>query len=123
MLLQHKIECFLAGVVEGNLSATESLKDRLAAVRTWRSAWRTMQWTEKHSVRKVFDVGISEISGSVYAKSVPLPPSDDEHSLEFYRLGSRLRGVSEKQWTLDNLPEHETFTFDYEEDLLVLVQA
>ena len=82
-----------------------------------------MQWTDKYSVRKVFDVGISEISGSVYVKSVPLPPSDDERNLEFYRLGSKLRGISEKQWTLDSLPEHETFTLDYEEDLLVLVQA
>ncbi|EKM53121.1 uncharacterized protein PHACADRAFT_175530 [Phanerochaete carnosa HHB-10118-sp] len=120
--LQYTIERSLAGVVEGSLSANDNLKDRLAAVREWRQAWRTLRWTDRRHAREVPEFGMSQVSGSVYTIIASSSASPDGAALEFRRLGSKLRGVPPKEWSLDELPDHESFAVEYEEDLLVLAE-
>ncbi|GJE99761.1 hypothetical protein PsYK624_160320 [Phanerochaete sordida] len=44
-------------------------------------------------------------------------------AIEFYALKSKIRGTEPRIWTLDDLPEFETFCFDWYQDLLVLVES
>ncbi|GJE93913.1 F-box protein [Phanerochaete sordida] len=121
LALQYKIECFVSGVVEGTLAARDSLKDRLASVREWREAWRTMRWTDERDAGEVPEFAMSHASGSVYAiGGNALDPAEGDKSIVFRQLGSKLRGVPAKQWTVDELPEFDAFAIDHEEDLLVL---
>lgn len=135
IILQFKIECLLAGVVENPFHTGGTTKQLLDRVHAWRDAWRMLKWTEHSKL-------------SVGFPKAPLPDNQDwwtrqqtikeqwsihgssmclllegQRGIVFYRLPSRLRGISAKTWRMDDAGfVIHGFAHDYSQDLLVLVE-
>ena len=112
------IDCFLLGVIEESLRREFSFMDRLETMETWRRQWKRLNWDEDHDIPDL--TSHFNISGPVLAQKLwtqTLPRND----IRFHHTGSPLRGAKRANWTLQDLPDYEEFTFDWYQDLLILV--
>ena len=122
--LQHRIECFLADVIENPSQLGLPLQSRLNAVRRYRSARHAFRpYTRSTITMGLKDSGLVQTVlcvGSTYATLLP----GDDATLEFYRMPSPARHVPEKRWTLSlkgtSSNSMVSWAFDDEQDLLVL---
>lgn len=118
VVLQYRIECFIAEVSDG-MDRGVAVKHRLDSLRKWREACRTLQWTSRlevpfDHVEPPFRMGNY---GSVYCVL-------RGQEVSVYQPPSKLRGVTEREWVVKNLGlprAPEEFTYDHENQLLVVV--
>ena len=91
-------------------------------MRSYRSAWHTFTPSLESTITMHMKAdGWTEFmrcTGSTFATVLP----GDDTAFEFYTMPSPARGVPEKRWTLKGpLPKFsQVWTFDVEQDLLVL---
>ncbi|GJE99774.1 F-box protein [Phanerochaete sordida] len=119
--LQYILACFRAGVVDCPSGTRFTTAEKLHRVRQWHAAWKrpTPDLRQETILRpKNGAFTIFQTSGPVFAQG--LAPSVNE--IEFYLPGSPLRNIQPQSWILSELPRHETFSFEWYLDLLVLVQ-
>ena len=109
------------GATDTSFCSPRPLHLRLKALEDWHQRWKRMQWSEKHQLTS-YDGStlLVHISGPVYAREVS--KSRPHVALEFIGLSSPSRGVKPTRWTLPGLCDHDAFTFDHYQDLLVLIE-
>ena len=80
-----------------------------------------MKWSQKRDLPPYDgDKSLVCVSGPVCARQASkLKP---HVAIEFNKLSSPSRGVTATSWRLNSLCDHDTFAFDYYQDLLVLVE-
>ncbi|KAL1744677.1 hypothetical protein HDZ31DRAFT_38172 [Schizophyllum fasciatum] len=86
--------------------------DRLQKLREYRQAWRALNWSAN---KKVPDGGVFAIAGDIIACT----KRTDATYITFTRMGSKLRGVDEQQWTIDAPQGLRDFVIEPVMDLVV----
>ena len=118
--MQYKFECDISGVYYGPAGQSLEFGERINTLGAWRKARSNSPW--KGQLTAVYSVyqepaGASALVGSVYVDVNP----EDSDGFAFLRLPSASRGLSEKRWAIDALPDWtEQYTFDYTQDLFIL---
>ncbi|TCD69894.1 Amino-acid acetyltransferase, mitochondrial [Steccherinum ochraceum] len=112
--LQYKIELAVDGMEDGPPSALLPA-ERLQLLRKHRAAWKAMRHTSTHNI-PMSGGGVWELYGGVLAQGI------NPRGLAFTQLPSRLRGIPEKNWTLEDVGfKIRDFGMNPGEDLLVLI--
>lgn len=121
LVLQHRLERFLADIIESPSQRTALLASRIDSLRRYRSVYHVFASTAEFTIRMARK-DIDSVQNQLCASSTfaTLLPGDDT-GFAFYRMPSRAVGLSERRWTLTGpLPEFsEVWTFDAEQNLLV----
>ena len=115
--LQYHISQFLIATVDMPPALRFSRNERLARQQHWADAWRNfgLATTRLTTANSEYVPQWSFcVSGPLYVDKV------GAGELRFFRMPSRLRGLSSDGWVLNDLPLFELFACDYDEDLLVL---
>ena len=123
--LQYKIECYLAGVVDGDTKAF-SLKERLDRLRTWRKSWETGSASEEFSIPlfrpETNDPNLPfKLSGSVFAK---VRHDQSIQLIHMYQIPSTCRNIPRKEWAVSTPVSHHIamLAIDHSQRLLVVLE-
>lgn len=114
-VLQYKIELVVAGMDDGPPS-TLGPAERLQMLKRHQEAWRTLGFSDETTI-PMLRGEVWELYGGVLAQA------RGPQALSFRQLPSVLRGVQEKEWSLEDLGfEIRDFGMDPSQELLVVIQ-
>ena len=113
--LRYVVALAAVGQQDGS-SSHLGTAERLQVLTEFRDAWEELKWTE-HTCVPTQDGEAWELYGGVFAEC-----SEDQETLFFRQLPSRLRGIEAREWRLDVGFHVCDFTMDPSQDLLVALQ-
>ncbi|KAF9239138.1 hypothetical protein BU15DRAFT_62151 [Melanogaster broomeanus] len=116
MHLLYKIELFGSHMDDGRHSGLDVVS-RSKLLESYNQGWREMRWAGCKKVPKEEGSLSRDLIGGVLAH-----PLCDDHSISFSQLPCSIKGILEKQWTVDLGVEVRNFYFDVAQDLLVCVE-
>ena len=117
--LQYKQELSIAGLEDGDEEFEMDVSQRLNLLREHQKAWDNFDFTSELFVDLEQDCFFTcqEIQGGVLSQKAT------DRSITFIQIPSKIRGISHKKWSVENLDfEFTAYTFDPSQDLLVLFE-
>ena len=124
-LLLYKIECALAGVVDGP-DKTVGLRDRLERLKKWQEACRHLRWTPgpvtefEGLVPNVLDYILGYNRSILIFRSTYGEFSGDK--ITIFQPLSEFRGIPERQWMVSGIkPGLLSYAYSHDHKLLVTV--
>lgn len=104
---------------DGDISQSDCpTAERLAAVRAWRSAWRSKHWT----LTRTYETNNIDSDSLCFSADVLYPTTRDGRGVVFMRLPSESRRTEEKTWTVTEFAsgvENSRKYYNGVQDLLV----
>ena len=117
-LLQYKIELAISGL-EDNPENSLATQTKRPLLRKYREAWKKLHClTARKSNTTLIeceDGPVWELAGGVLGQSI------GTRIVRFNQLGSKLRGVAAKEWSVEIDFNMRDFTMDPGQDLLVVL--
>lgn len=112
--LTYKIELF-ASYMEDNEHSSVDTVNRLDLLREHNRVWNDMKWTSSGFI-PMRDGNCWEFSGGILAQSTR------ENEIFFVQLPCKLKGIVEKRWSVPFDFRIRDFTFDYSQNIIVLLE-
>lgn len=112
--LAYKIELF-ASYMENNEHSSMDTVSRLNLLREHNRVWNDMEWASYGSI-PMCDGHSWEFSGGILAQST------HENQIFLVQLPCKLKGITEKRWSVPFDFRIRDFTLDNSQDLIVLVE-
>lgn len=117
--LQFKIECYIAGVVEGGRLELYTVEEKRNLLRDWAISWKTLHVSEPQSISIGPQPWQAYRSGATFANV-----SEDRHTILFTQIGSRARKIPSREPVSHEFNFRTTFMhFEPAVDLLVLAET
>jgi hypothetical protein len=114
--LRYKIELAVAGMDNGPPSNL-TVSKRLNFLREYQTAWKTLSWNRYQHIPEIETAW--QCVGGILAFLSPFP----SQSVIVNQLPSVIRGIEERNWTLDFPVAIDDFALDPAQDLLVVVMT
>ncbi|CAL1702742.1 unnamed protein product [Somion occarium] len=95
--LQYKVQLNLAGTEDGPATNPLAVRDRLRILVKYMEAWDQLRFSEIRTMDRESG-NLWELYGNVLAET-----RSENTTLVIKQLPSKLRGINERTWTLDNL--------------------
>lgn len=119
-LIQYRIQLFLCGFHDDFTGPSDaSVAARRDQLQTYWSRWSRLEPAERTVVKLSGVLGANEFVGGVFSTVV----GEQRTSLHFIRLPSVSRGITQEEWTLDNLQiPVDGYTTDPSSDVLIVYE-
>ena len=119
-LIQYRVQLFLYGFHDDfNGSSTDSVAARLDQLHAYWSRWSRLEPAERTVVKLSGTLGSNYFTGGVFSTVV----GEQRTKLHFIRLPSISRGITQEEWTLENLQMPiDAYITDPSSDVLIVYE-
>ena len=120
LLIQYQIQLFLCDFHSGfSGRSAASIAARRGQLHNYWSPWNRLEPAERTAVNLCGTMGTNEFVGGVFSTAV----GEKRTSLHFIRLPSISRGITQEEWTLNNLSMPiDGYSTDPTSDLLIVYE-
>ena len=118
--IQYRIQLFQCGFHDDFVgTSAASIADRMNQLRTSWSGWSSLEPAARTVVNLPGTLGVSKLVGGVFS----IVTGEQGTNLRFIRLPSASRGITQKEWTIDDFPMPiDCYATDPSSDLLIVYE-